>query len=1626
MSQNKYITNTFNKGLYLDAITQSQPDGTYQYALNSVTTDFNQVGEFGNENSNRKSFTFDGEIIGWGYIDEKDRLLVFTRNGLNLVNLNDETVEFIANDDEFNCNWNLDSCEWIIPQFKTIDPCKETIVYWSSGCEYFKVNIDEMLDDTRKSSLIESMKTVKNQCSDISCEYFKVFKLSCQPRLTPVAYNKGGGGLLSGAYQFSVRLLNNEGAETNWFTISDPVYIGGDHNEAGEITNGVVEITMTNLDCNFDYGELAVITTIGGKKTAKLLTRFNYTNGKYSYTYSGEEGISIAIDEIITRGKTYLQGRHLIQYNGNMLYWGIRQVKNLNYQKKVIDNVKTNWIRYRIPFPIAKKYNIKSYMRGESYHFGVKYNSSDGRSTRVFHIPPTAAGNNDGNSATGKPLTPAPIGTIGITQQGEYKRDRTPRPDTVRNPEFAQQDIDTRSTLDAITTNLSHACTGLEDCEDCAIAATQCDTDSPQVNELVGTTAGLIGVGVDASNDLEVDYTLATFKEGADHIMSGVENRERQEYIPREIEVNKGIIARIDDGDNSGSISDSQTYAGQYFDVNGDVQIELTFKRTNLGRTIISEEEDILYPDHKDCSGEYIYGDLANEKVRKHQVPWTSVVSHYVSNSVGVPSKATPDADEFNDAYVDIIGVQFTDVPIPTEEELGFKLCENNPYTIVQVLRTSKNRTIHSKGIITNTLLSENDGKDYLYPTHGVNSEDSIVNRYIKVRNSRKDPNAQHTENYNFWSLDTMTKAHALNITHARVEGIASGIGYRHGLYEYGEKPADSKYGSQIDQRGTRQAINLNKFDQEENVAEISYKIYAPANEVISPPTGAPCALMNKYQQESVWFGAELGTLKDRSFKGDVLEHDVPISDAQAYYVALVRDLPNQYGDLSNMPYFPILEAGNHNQNSIEGMCGDIFIGPHSFVRTSYVSDKVGDLFPISNMVPGKADRCVCDSPEDAVHSVIGAWNPTELPKDGDAADPKNWAGLHTDTVSHNWTTANTRLPFSDYYYPKVVKTLITYWGEFEVNPYMRQRGDLLNEQVYNNIKPVFGLDSSIDSNSGVGWDDDYLNQFYWEVEQPSRWKITQKTLIRSLLVLIAPALGITTLFTADTALEFITNLGATGAVTAIWMEMLKVLFNNKKLEELFQIGECKMDSEGGEKDNYINNFFQNFSKYNKDFTIQNNIEVFYGLPAPYYTCDCSDCSKKTTNEVYISDEQKQNSQIDAYGVVRPKNFLNVRASYGDLIDIFIENGGLYAHTTDQWIPLQYARTLIPTNTSDIILGQGPLLGGGMGPAEGTVEGFGGLLSRQHAINTQYGRIFLDYKARRLFLFSGGKIKELSDISVYSHFRNKLPYCGAATDCDNQHLEGLDIALGLDPRLERILITKRDSIQDSSWTMSYSLKFQNWVSFHSYIPRFYVWDRARMITSDGTNFWSHDVKDKYQTYMGKYYPHVVRFRINDRDILHEQFKGAMLDTYAIINSSGLSLNGRRVTFNKIWVHNDYQSSGYLDLYPITTINGEKENIDNRISENPHVNLTHENGHWRYNSIVDLVQDYNSPLYIESPCGTDIVPINTQPYSDSTAFSNNIHLNNYLTITFILDNFDDHKLYTRSHTLHNKKNPEFYQ
>lgn len=160
------------------------------------------------------------------------------------------------------------------------------------------------------------------------------------------------------------------------------------------------------------------------------------------------------------------------------------------------------------------------------------------------------------------------------------------------------------------------------------------------------------------------------------------------------------------------------------------------------------------------------------------------------------------------------------------------------------------------------------------------------------------------------------------------------------------KKPNDRLAGNRIDQRGARQMLNANLFQPQGGDFDVSGISYADANKTTSI-TGINYPCSTAYRESSVFvgLGGSLGDPEDASFKMDTFDHECPIWIAHGWNVSLVREIKDQYGSVPGMKFIDTGVKANGRTSDTRGFCGDVYIGPYSFVKKGYVSDKVGEIF---------------------------------------------------------------------------------------------------------------------------------------------------------------------------------------------------------------------------------------------------------------------------------------------------------------------------------------------------------------------------------------------------------------------------------------------------------------------------------------------------------------------------------------------------------------------------------------------------------------------------------------------------------------------------------------------------------
>ncbi len=1012
-----------------------------------------------------------------------------------------------------------------------------------------------------------------------------------------------------------------------------------------------------------------------------------------------------------------------------------------------------------------------------------------------------------------------------------------------------------------------------------------------------------------------------------------------------------------------------------------------------------------IYPLTKDCDGNYIYGDRAGKPITHHHLPPTSTIPHFVSTSNGVPNKYQMGSDEWLDTDVILLGMEFSGIEFPDPKELPKPLCPNSPYKIVYVERTQDNKSIIAKGMFINTFNGNIHGKTYVFGKVGVNSNAHVDRMIVNGEDDSKfGDTAPNASAQLFYSPDTTMDTPPLPVSAVKTELKLYGSGWRHGLYAKGKAPQDI-YKSRIDQRGTRQAVNLNHYVPDTTHTCVSGVTYAQDHRITINPAGVSNPLCNIYRESSVYIqgtnpfpSLENGLYEDLSFVGDGMVHEAPIPYAAANYGSLKRSFLNQYGSVVNLSYIDLgLNCGANNATTISGPCGDSSIGLFTVRRTSYVSNKVSE-----HHEDGK-------EPEPQTNGLLkylGMVDCEELPVSDDDKDYKNFANLHPELLEPITTGKSGPFPTSDVYYPRVQKTLISFWVESDVDVHFRGSGTKEIGEVFYPKLQGFELDSEVPGNTN--WEDSYLNRFYCEIRRTSKWKLATLAAVRAFVNLL-PA----TMFATDVLdVESAPDMGFVGiealSTTMIWVVLNFMVFTSDNIKRLLGIDDCNPDRRDGKYDESVVGFEDNYYSYNQDHSRNNVLNIHTGVPDPYNTCICTDCCTDSTNEVYYSNTQAIDSPIDAYRNFQSFSYVAMPANAGRLTKMFVVNGQMYGMTSDGLYVMRYATQANTSLLENQLTGDASLLSDPIRFFEGIQEGSFGTLDPNASINTLYGFFFIDTKANIVYRFDGQSPKAIMDVStgMEKFFYRHLPFCNER-DCCTDEKRKTYYTMGYDPDYNRILLTKHD--EKISWTMSYDPLTNKWISMHSYTPQFYMWNRNKLFSMYNNTAWKHNSTkgEEYQTFYGTYHPFIVEFAAHQDNTQPFQFDSTMMDSQADIKVGDSWVKDRNITFNKATYHNNTESSGILNLTVRDDYSGAEEDLQSKMLERgKNIEVVRESRQWRINEVYNFLTDNNAPLTLKDKCNP-IHEINDAVCDPKVlqeqTYRNRVLFDRYLINRFTFDN-----------------------
>ena len=373
-------------------------------------------------------------------------------------------------------------------------------------------------------------------------------------------------------------------------------------------------------------------------------------------------------------------------------------------------------------------------------------------------------------------------------------------------------------------------------------------------------------------------------------------------------------------------------------------------------------------------------------------------------------------------------------------------------------------------------------------------------------------------------------------------------------------------------------------------------------------------------------------------------------------------------------------------------------------------------------------------------------------------------------------------------------------------------------------------------------------------------------------------------------------------------------------------------------------------------------------LPATYER-KFWDCAYQRPNGVIWSrSDVSENSQTDPWLTYKPMDYHEFPTKNGSLIHMKrIESNQILARFEDQ-VSLHNAIDVIKERVSGTAseLGTGGLFSSRPLEYNTTDLGYAGTQSTE-IISSEFGHFWVDVKRAQVFMTdpNGRNLKELS-VGIRHWLKKHLPFkilkYGITNvdtkenmtyeDVDNKFI-GLGLSLGWDNRYKRVFITKKDYIpvkgsmyykydggkffydnkevslkdgnyfKDVSFTLAYSCIKQEWISYYSFCPDYYI--EQQSFFQSGNNYskeyieeglWSHLMTNKsFQTFYGTTYPFILEVPVK------EKFNGSILssieyelDARKYVDDVTYTLD-RKVGLDSITVYNDTNNSGEMHLVP---------------------------------------------------------------------------------------------------------------
>ena len=181
-----------------------------------------------------------------------------------------------------------------------------------------------------------------------------------------------------------------------------------------------------------------------------------------------------------------------------------------------------------------------------------------------------------------------------------------------------------------------------------------------------------------------------------------------------------------------------------------------------------------------------------------------------------------------------------------------------------------------------------------------------------------------------------------------------------------------------------------------------------------------------------------------------------------------------------------------------------------------------------------------------------------------------------------------------------------------------------------------------------------------------------------------------------------------------------------------------------------------------------------------------------------------------------------------------------------------------------------------------------------------------------------------------------------------------------------ILFTNEEYFENKSFTISFSLLSNTWVSFHSYLPLFYYSDQHNFYSSVGvTKLYKHNIIGNHQKFYDKNYPYILETVSVSNPLTTRLWEDITLETYArtwdATNKDYYDVRWK--TFNYVTLYNSRQTTGELEMIVKDTQADPEDYYEQQTTNsNTSIVVDRKERDWHVNDFRDMRIDYTIPMF----------------------------------------------------------------